>query len=104
MKGSARLGGILLSIWLIATGVLPLLNISFPAAGTVLALLAIAAGVLLLLQGGRIRLTNNLGTLLLSIWLIASGLLSLLDVSFPGQAIVLAVLAIATGVLLLLRR
>jgi hypothetical protein len=44
-----NLGITLLAIWLILTGLLPLLNISFPASGVVLALLAIAAGVLLLM-------------------------------------------------------
>jgi hypothetical protein len=39
-----------LGVWLILYGVLPLLKISFPAAGVVLGVLAIAAGVLLLLN------------------------------------------------------
>jgi hypothetical protein len=39
-----------LGIWLIATGVLPLLDIHAPWTGTVLALLAIAAGILILLD------------------------------------------------------
>ncbi len=44
-----RLGLVLLSIWLILEGLLPFLKLSFTGSGTVLALLAIAAGVLLLL-------------------------------------------------------
>jgi hypothetical protein len=39
----------LLAIWLIITGLLPLLSLNIPAIGTILALLAIAAGVLILL-------------------------------------------------------
>ena len=50
MKLTRNLGMLLLAIWLIATGALPLLNINFPASGTILALLAIAAGVLILLR------------------------------------------------------
>jgi len=102
MKGTSRLGTILLSIWLIATGLIPLLDLSFAAADIVLAVLAIAAGVLLLFRGGRVHLTKNLGTLLLSIWLILTGLLSLLDLDFRGRGIVMALLAIAAGILLLL--
>ncbi len=51
MKKLARnnLGFLLLAIWLILTGLLPLLSISFPAAGTLMSLLAIAAGVLILM-------------------------------------------------------
>jgi hypothetical protein len=44
-----RLGIVLLSVWLILQGLLPLLKVSFPGSGTVLAALAIAAGILLFL-------------------------------------------------------
>lgn len=44
-----NLGMLLLAIWLIGTGLIPLLSISFANIGTVMALLAIAAGVLILL-------------------------------------------------------
>jgi hypothetical protein len=40
----------LLAVWLIASGVLPLLSIHVPASGVILAVLAVAAGVLLLLS------------------------------------------------------
>jgi hypothetical protein len=41
---------LLLAIWLILVGILPLLRISFSYSGELMAVLAIAAGVLLLLQ------------------------------------------------------
>jgi hypothetical protein len=41
---------LLLSVWLILTGLLPLLHLSFSGIGTLMAVLAIAAGVLLLLR------------------------------------------------------
>ena len=48
---------------------------------------------------------KNLGMLLLGIWLILTGLLPLLSVRIsPTITTVLAVLAIAAGVLILLRR
>jgi hypothetical protein len=47
---------------------------------------------------------KNLGMLLLAIWLIATGILQLVSISIPGIGIILAVLAIAAGVLILLGR
>jgi hypothetical protein len=44
-------GTTLLAVWLILAGLLPLLHeVSIPYGGTILALLAIAAGVLILLD------------------------------------------------------
>ena len=46
-----NLGMLLLGIWLILTGLLPLLNVRVsPTVTTVLAVLAIAAGILILLR------------------------------------------------------
>jgi hypothetical protein len=39
---------LLLGIWLIATGLIPLLNLSISGLGTLMAILAIAAGALIL--------------------------------------------------------
>jgi len=50
------------------------------------------------------KLTKDLGMLLLGIWLILSGLLPLVDLGFSGQATLLAILAIAAGAAILLRR
>jgi hypothetical protein len=50
------------------------------------------------------RVPQNLGMLLLAIWLILTGLIPLLKISFAYSGELLAVLAIAAGVLLLLRR
>ncbi len=51
-----------------------------------------------------IRLTRNLGMLLLAIWLILTGLMPLLNLSFQGVGTIMAILAIASGVLLLVGR
>jgi hypothetical protein len=50
------------------------------------------------------KLTKNLGMLLLGIWLILTGLIELLSFSFAGLPIIMAILAIAAGVLILLGR
>jgi hypothetical protein len=49
MKLTKNLGMLLLGIWLILTGLIPLLNLGLPVLGTVMTILAIAAGVLILL-------------------------------------------------------
>jgi len=51
-----------------------------------------------------IRLTKNLGMLLLGIWLILSGLIPLLSLSFDGLGTLMAVLAIAAGALIIAGR
>ena len=50
------------------------------------------------------RLTRNLGMLLLAIWLILGGLMPLLNLSFSGASTAMAILAIAAGVLILIGR
>ncbi len=50
------------------------------------------------------RITKNIGFLLLSIWLILYGLIELLKFSFAGLPIIMAILAIAAGVFILLGR
>jgi hypothetical protein len=101
---SRNWGLIVLSIWLIATGLLPLLKINLPGGAMLLAVLAVAAGVLLLIGTSGARMTNRLGALLLSIWLLVQGALQLLQVSFPQMGLVMAVLAVAAGALMLVGR
>lgn len=48
MKLTKSIGMLLLGCWLIVTGVTPLLNLSFSGFGTLMAVLAIAAGALIL--------------------------------------------------------
>ena len=50
------------------------------------------------------HLTRNLGMILLAIWLILYGLIALLGLSFSGLGVIMAILAIAAGVLILLER
>ena len=94
----------LLAIWLVATGLISLLNVSFPGANSILAILAIAAGVVIGLGLRGKKLTSNLGMVLLALWLILDGVIPLLRLSFRGLDTLMALLAIATGGLLLFRR
>ena len=50
------------------------------------------------------KVTSNLGMLLLGIWLILSGLIPLLSLSFSGLGTLMAILAIAAGALILVGR
>jgi hypothetical protein len=50
------------------------------------------------------RLTRNVGMLLLGIWLILTGLLQIASISIPGIGILLALLAIVAGILILIGR
>ncbi|HOA34801.1 MAG TPA: hypothetical protein PKV91_00620 [Bacillota bacterium] len=44
------LGGVLLAIWLIATGLLPYLTLTIPYRNTIMSVLAVAAGILILVE------------------------------------------------------
>ena len=50
------------------------------------------------------RLTRNIGMLLLAVWLVLTGLVPLLSLSFSGLGTVMAILAVAAGVLILVGR
>ncbi len=52
----------------------------------------------------NLNLTKSLGSLLLGIWLIVTGLLTALAVGNPVVHVLLALLAIAAGVLIVLGR
>jgi hypothetical protein len=50
------------------------------------------------------KLTKNVGMLLLALWLVLTGLVPLLNLGFSGLGIVMAILAIAAGVLIAVGR
>lgn len=97
-----RPGLILLAAWLILTGLLPLLNLSFTGSDLVLDILALAAGVLLIWRPLPFSGNSKIGFLLLGIWLILTGLVGLLSLSFRFSNLILNLLAAAAGVFLLL--
>jgi hypothetical protein len=47
--GTKNLGMLLLGIWLVATGALAFVHITFASTGQILSVLALAAGILILL-------------------------------------------------------
>jgi len=50
------------------------------------------------------RLTSNIGMLLLAAWLILTGLIPLVNFSFSGLGTVMSVLAMAAGILIVVGR
>ncbi len=52
----------------------------------------------------RVRLTENLGMLILAIWLILTGLIQLLGLSFSGLNVIMGLLALVAGLLILFGR
>jgi len=53
----------------------------------------------------NMNFTNNIGMLLLGIWLIVSGLVALVPaVYFDGLRVIMAILAMLAGIFILLRR
>ena len=97
-------GNILLGAWLIVTGLISLADLSFSGSYTVQALLAVAAGVLLILADWKAKLSPRIADIILGIWLVVVGLIPLLDIRFSESHTVLGMLALAAGVLVLIRR
>jgi hypothetical protein len=95
-----KLAFLVLGIYLIARGLLILIR-GFSSLGVVVDILAIASGVFVLLAYGK-RFKKQLGWLLAAIYLIAVGVISLISLSFTGLDIIMAVLALAAGVVLIL--
>ena len=101
MKGASSIGIIVLALWLIVQGIVDLFQINIPSLTFILPIIAILSGVLLMLRARDPKTVINLGYLLLSVWLILTGLLPLFGVSSAQLVIVMAVLGAVAGVLLL---
>ena len=95
---------VILAVYLIVAGLSSLVTIPFAAGELVLAILALVAGVLLLIDRFKVKMRGDLAMLLLGFWLVLQGLLSLVGLNFGGINVVMALLAIAAGVLLLLKK
>ena len=102
MAVNKKLGMLLLGILLIALGVLSIVAMSVSGLGLILNIFAIVTGVVIIIALGRVSGALEIGMLLLGIWLVLWGLFPLIDVSFSGLGVLLAVLAIASGVLILI--
>lgn len=104
--GIARnVGTFLVSLWLIVNGLTLLVpSLTFNGLGTLLLLLALAGGVFVVVEAMARGAAKNLGLLLLGVFLIASNVLPLLNVTTPFLYTTTFVIGIAAGILILLRR
>ncbi|MDA0284340.1 MAG: hypothetical protein O3B13_17245 [Planctomycetota bacterium] len=95
-------GTLLLGIWLLGQALIPILELSFRGRDAILALLAIAAGVLLIAGRAADRLvTGQTAKLLLAGYLIAHGVLAITGVTTEVATTLLAIAGIIAGVLLI---
>ncbi len=99
-----KLGNTLLGAWLILTGLIGLANLTFKGSSIVLAIIAIVAGVLLVLADRNEKISTHIADFVLGIWLIAAGLIPLLNIHFLGSHTILHAIALLAGVLVIIRR
>lgn len=94
---SIFIGWILVSAYLILLGLSGIASLSFSGMGTIMAILAIAAGVVLLVGAPGLR--HHFGFLLFCIWLIFVGVTSLFG--FGNVETISAIIALVSGVLMI---
>ncbi len=95
-----RLTYIILGLFLILSGLTALIS-GLGGIGIIIQILALAAGILILISSPGI--SYSIGWVVTAIYLIIRGLAGLLDFSFNGMGTIMAILALAAGVLLLIR-
>ncbi len=91
---------ILLSLWLVLSGIFALFKISSDTLITIMVIVEIAAGVLLFLAGKKIKVFHHLGALLLALFLVFQGLFMLFNIQFSGSPIILGILAFVAALFL----
>lgn len=96
---SERLTYIVLGIFLILTGLMSFIS-GVGALSIIIIILALAAGILILVTTPGV--SNHIGWVLAAIYLIVLGLIGLINFSFSGLSTIMAILAIAAGVVLLI--
>jgi hypothetical protein len=61
-------------------------------------------GILYFIATSSEKIGTQIGSILLGVWLVAGGLVSLFHVRFTGSSVMLAVLGVAAGVMVLIAR
>ncbi|NQT27925.1 hypothetical protein HQ585_21385 [candidate division KSB1 bacterium] len=102
MKIRENLSTLLIAIYLIVSGVVSIIGLHIPILSNLLPLVALVAGLLLLIGTGK--LPKTLGIVLLAVWLILKGLLPFVYISIPHFAFLTDGLAIVAGIFILFRR
>lgn len=99
-----RLANILLGVWLILRGLISLTDFNFQSSATILAIVAVVVGALLILADRAEKFSTHIADIVLGAWLILMGIVPLFNVSFRGSHAVLQMIAILSGVLIIIRR
>ncbi len=99
-----RLATILLGAWLILRGLIALADLSFQGSTTILAIMAVVAGVLLIIADWSEKFSTHIADFLLGIWLILAGVVELFNVHFRGSHAVIEVVGLLAGVLIIIRK
>ena len=102
MRLSDNLGAIFLGVWLALTGLVSLLNLYVPILANLLPLIALVSGILILF--GTPKLNKSLGFILLGVWLVLRGLSPFLYIRIPYWGVLVDLLAVAAGILILIKR
>ena len=95
-----RLTFILLAVFLILAGLAGFVS-ALSGLNILIAILALAAGILILVKSPGI--SYSYGWIAAAIYLILRGLLGIVDFGFSGMGTIMAILALAAGVLLLIK-
>ena len=95
---SINIGWILAAAYVILYGLNGIINLSFTGLDLIMNILALVAGILLLIRMPKIR--KNIGFLLFFIWLILVGLIGLIGLGLLG--LILPIVAIGAGILMVL--
>jgi hypothetical protein len=91
-------GWILAAAYLILLGLMEVIGFSFSGIGLVMAILALVAGVLLLIKMPKIA--SNIGFFLFCVWLILVGISGLINLGQLGE--IISLVAIISGILMIL--
>jgi len=102
MKVTEQIGLVLLGAWLILINLQYLLHRTLPVVAPLLPVLAIVAGVMILLSAKGMN--RSLGSIFLACWLILKAAWPHLPIDFQGFNILLHLLGFVAGVLILLKR
>lgn len=102
MKTLENLATLFLGSWLIIFGVQNLIHRTIPVLNELLPLLAVLAGLFLIITAAK--LSANRGIILLAVWLIFKGLWPYLPLHGAVWGILHNGLAVAAGVIILIKR
>ncbi|MGR9100127.1 MAG: hypothetical protein ACU826_06135 [Gammaproteobacteria bacterium] len=97
------LGLFLLSVWLIGTGIADLFKFHFVYDKWIWSGIALASGVVLLLNSFR-TLFSDLGLTVLSAWLILFSTMQMFKYSYTYSSITLSLLGIIAGILMIAKK